>query len=287
MGAERAVAEDDDDEADDGLNRWRDPGDGGGASEEEDGDTFRAWPPVPEVEGRAGMRKPSASTRSRDLASRPFQIVVTPDNACTDDAADEVVLSAPVEKIESQAESSPSSDEPADMDEADESRESDLRCRLRLGVPSGDEGRNDRGESECPSFLPAAPAEPAESGDGDRGGTRRHDSPSAAAPDRGAGVGEKTSASAAGRGRTGVGGMMSGEASKAVGGCAAADLVRCAGEPGCSAALVMAWRAFRPPGGATIWTARVRLTGEAGGGGGGGGGGVGEPGRGEVGGHVG
>lgn len=54
--------------------------------------------------------------------------------------------------------------------------------------------------------------------------------------------------------------MMRGEARRAVG-----LMSRAAGESGWrAAALVMAWRAERPPGGAMIWIAFERLTGLAG-----------------------
>lgn len=82
FGADRLpppMVADEVDEADDGLKRCCDDGDGGGAREDVD-ESEREWF-GPVDAGRAGMRKPSASTRSRDLASRPFQIVVAPETA--------------------------------------------------------------------------------------------------------------------------------------------------------------------------------------------------------------
>lgn len=105
-------------------------------------------------------------------------------------------------------------------------------------MPRGDEGRYDEGESE---YCLRDEGEDELPGEGERGGRRRED-------ETAAGVGEKTSASVAGKGRTGVGGMMRGEARRAVG----LDDPAGAGELGWSAELVMACSAPRPPGGATI-----------------------------------
>lgn len=232
-------------------------GEGGGASEEdedprewddgwctvrfeeaEDGDGNANGPVEPgRAIGSAGTRNPSASTRSRDFESSPFHSV--------DDVVVRLSVLEQAEKIESVPDASPSLSPPPVRDETEDEREDGRRWKL--GKPRGDDGR------PCP--IPSAGESEPEwaRGEGDRGGARRE----AVVP---AGVGEKTSpsASAAGRGRTGVGGMIRGDAMRAKGRRAGVG----AGESGERAAFVIAWSAPRPPGGGRIWIALdERLTG--------------------------
>ena len=123
-GSDRPPAVDDDD----GL-RVADEGDCGGARDDMDEPREWEW-----VRGRAGMRKPSASTRSRDLASRPFPMACCA--AWIDDATD-AELSPDAEKSESVHDVSPS-DESADKDEMEDARDDDRRAVCR---PRGDDGR--------------------------------------------------------------------------------------------------------------------------------------------------
>lgn len=124
------------------------------------------------------------------------------------------------EKMESVPEASPSLSPPPVRDETEDEREEGRRWKL--GIPRGEEGR------PWPRVGERDP-EVRDRGEGERGGARREEP---------AGVGEKTSPSVAeaGRGRTGVGGMMRGEAIKARGRRAGVG----AGESGERAALVIA-----------------------------------------------
>lgn len=144
-----------------------------------------AAPPKGTDEGRergsAGTRNPSASMRSRLLASAPFH-----KPAGRIELAAELrlaMLSPPAEKRLSLQEVSPSEHE-SPAEETDEVREEERREEeVKRGIPRGEEGRNEGDDNE-PYFLPLLPA-----GEGERGRRRAEEAA------RAEGVGEKTSAS--------------------------------------------------------------------------------------------